>query len=75
MPGPVRGPLETVTPEVSECIRIPCRRRPVSRAATAWPPSWVIVTASRISGQVRPDTTSRVAARAVSTTTAVCGGG
>src|SRR5882757_8240792 len=47
MPGPVVRPTDTVTPEVSECRRIPDSRRPVSTATIACPPSWAIVTTVR----------------------------
>ena len=55
MPGPLGRPLDTVRPEVSECSRIPRSRRPASRAATAWPPSWAMVTSIRLYGQTRRD--------------------
>src|SRR5690606_20337219 len=43
MPGPVGLPRVSVTPEVSECRRMPCSLRRVSTAASAWPPSWAMV--------------------------------
>ena len=52
MPGPLARPLETVSPDVSECSRMPCRRRPVKNAATPWAPSWVMVTSIRVYGQI-----------------------
>ena len=47
MPGPVGFPRETVSPEVSECSRMPDSRRPLSSAATPCAPSWAIVTTCR----------------------------
>src|SRR3569833_2738824 len=47
MPGPYGLPLETVTPEVSECSRMLCSWRPVASAASACPPSCAIVTTLR----------------------------
>ena len=47
MPGPRGRPRETVSPEVSECRRMPLSRRPHATATTAWPPSWAMVTTCR----------------------------
>src|SRR4051794_40916071 len=75
MPGPVRRPTETVSPEVSECSRMPARRRPVSRAATPWAPSWAIVTTCRVSGHSRGDSTSAAATTATAARIAALGAG
>src|SRR4051794_25448070 len=75
MPGPVRRPTETVRPEVSECSRMPARRRPVSRAATPWAPSWAIVTTCRVTGHSRRDSTRAPATRATAARTAGVGAG
>jgi hypothetical protein len=75
MPGPPDRPLDTVNPEVSECSRMPCRRRPVNIAATPWAPSWVIVTSIRVYGQIARGKTRRAASTAARATTTGAGGG
>jgi hypothetical protein len=75
MPGPLGRPLETVSPEVSECSRMPWSRRPVTNAATPWAPSWVIVTSMRVYGQTARGRTSAAARVAASATTTGAGGG
>lgn len=75
MPGPLGRPLETVSPEVSECSRMPWSRRPVTNAATPWAPSWVIVTSMRVYGQTARGRTSAAARAAASATTTGAGGG
>ncbi len=75
MPGPLGRPLETVSPDVSECSRMPCRRRPVNNAATPWAPSWVIVTSIRVYGQIARGRTSAPAITAAKATTMGVGGG
>ena len=57
MPGPRGRPFDKVRPDVSECRRMPDRRRPVSTAASAWPPSWAIVTKLRVNRQAGRITT------------------
>ena len=47
MPRPLGRPADNVSPEVSECRRMPVSLRPVSTAASACPPSWAIVIALR----------------------------
>ena len=44
MPRPVGLPAETVSPEVSECSRIPESRRPETSAATPWSGFWLVGT-------------------------------
>ena len=75
MPGPVGLPRERVTPEVSACRRMPIKRRPVSTATRAWPPSWLMVTTCRVSDQARGMSTRASAARATAITTAGSGAG
>ena len=75
MPGPPARPLETVSPEVSECSRMPCRRRPVRSAATPWAPSWVMVTSIRVYGQIARGSTRATATTAARATTIGAGGG
>ena len=48
MPAPVGRPAETVSPEVSECSRMPDSRRPVARATSPCAPSWAMVTTCRV---------------------------
>lgn len=52
---------------------MPLRRRPARTAATAWPPSWVTVTISRVRGHTYGTRTSVNATTAMRTT--VVGGG
>src|SRR5215218_1399140 len=75
MPGPVGLPTETVTPDVSECSRIPVSRRPVSSAASAWPPSWAIVTTFLDSRQAWYGATTANANTPVATTNHSFGSG
>src|SRR6476469_1369585 len=75
MPGPRGRPRETVSPEVSECSRIPLRRRPVSTAATPCAPSWAIVTTCRVSDQACDQSTSTSATTAAPSTTVDGGAG
>ena len=73
MPGPVGRPAESVSPEVSECSRMPCSLRPVSRATRACPPSCAMVTALRAIRQgSRVETTTSATAPVISTSS---GGG
>src|SRR5882757_3344840 len=65
MPRPYGFPRETVSPEVSECRRIPSSRRPDSRATRPWPPSWAMVTAFRVTCQAPLDSTAASASSAV----------
>ncbi len=48
MPGPLRRPRDTVSPDVSACSRMPSRRRPDSSEAAACPLSCAIVIAIRV---------------------------
>src|SRR4051794_12946874 len=64
MPRPVGRPAETVSPEVSECRRMPDSRRPAARATAPCAPSWAIVTACRVSRHRGGKRTSRAAAAA-----------
>src|SRR3954453_9256233 len=75
MPGPWGRPTDTVTPEVSECSRIPLRRRPVSSAAMPCAPSCTIVTTCRVTRHVRGIRTRTADRSAVPATTAADGGG
>src|SRR5215211_746962 len=75
MPGPLGRPLETVSPDVSECNRMPCRRRPVTSAATPWAPSWVIVISIRVYCHATRGSTRAPAVAAASTTRIGAGGG
>ena len=65
IPGPRGRPLEIVRPEVSVCNRIPWSFRPVSKAANAWPPSWVMVIMTLVYGQIDGRATRANAASAV----------
>lgn len=47
MPKPVGLPTDIVVPDVSECGRMPNRRRPLGSATIACPPSCAIVTTVR----------------------------
>src|SRR5256714_5003126 len=49
MPGPVGRPLVRVSPDVSECSRIPRRRRPTRTASGARPRWWATAPAWRAS--------------------------
>src|SRR4051812_47290655 len=69
MPGPVGRPAETVSPEVSECSRLPDSRRPAARATAPWAPSWAIVTTCRVARQSVGERTSTAAAAAATTRT------
>src|SRR3954468_7457314 len=69
MPGPVGRPAETVSPEVSECSRIPDSRRPAARATAPWAPSWAIVTTCRVARHSVGERTSTAAAAAATTRT------
>ena len=60
---------------MSECSRMPCRRRPVTNAATPWAPSCVIVTSIRVYGQIARGKTRAAASTAASATTIGAGGG
>ena len=53
MPSPVGRPADTVSPEVSECSRIPDRRRPAASATSPCAPSWAMVTTCRVGRQRR----------------------
>src|SRR3954454_8655736 len=75
MPGPVGRPAETVRPEVSECSRMPERRRPAARATAPWAPSWAIVTTCRVARQSVGERTSTAAAAAAATRTVGDGSG
>ena len=55
MPGPRGLPRDTVSPEVSECSRMPLSRRPTRTATRAWPASWTTVMPSRTCGQADDD--------------------
>ena len=61
-PGPVGRPRETVTPDVSECSRMPLSCLPTSAATSACPASWAVVMPRRTLGQVA-GSDSRGAAR------------
>src|SRR3954447_25666737 len=67
MPMPVGRPAERGSPEVSECRRMPDRRRPAASATSPWAPSWAMVTACRVVRQRTGERTSRAAAAAVAT--------
>src|SRR5438067_5815278 len=73
MPGPVGRPRVRVSPDVSECSRIPRSRRPARTATSACPPSWAMVIALRASTHAGRGTTASTAAAAV-TSTSRCGG-
>lgn len=69
MPGPRGLPLVRVTPEVSECRRMPSSLRRVSSATSACPPSWAMVISPRDScHEVDHDTTPSAASADSSTT-------
>src|SRR6266581_2692074 len=72
-PGPVGRPRVRVSPEVSECSRMPRRRRPARTATSAWPPSCAMVIAFRASTQAGRGTTASTASAAVASTRR-CGG-
>src|SRR4051812_37216605 len=65
MPSPVGRPAETVSPDVSECSRMPDRRRPAARATSPCAPSWAIVTTCRVGRQSVGERTSTAATAAV----------
>ena len=69
MPGPLRLPRETVSPEVSACSRIPSSRRPDSREAAAWPLSCAMVIAILVSRHSRGLATTSSATAALTATT------
>ena len=69
IPGPLRLPRETVSPEVSACSRIPSSRRPDSSEAAAWPLSCAIVIAIRVIRQSSGLTTMSSATAALTPTT------
>src|SRR5690242_20079290 len=68
MPGPRGFPIDTVTPELSECSRMPASRRPVRNATTACPASWTIVETCRLTDQARGTTTRAPDVAALRTT-------
>src|SRR6266545_5029811 len=75
MPAPVGRPRVRVRPDVSECSRMPRRRRPASTATRAWPPSWAMVIALRASTHAGRGTTTSSASAAVTTTSRYGGSG
>jgi len=75
MPGPVRLPRDTVSPEVSECSRIPSSRRPLSTETRACPPSCAIVIAFRVRCQARGFSTTSSAVTALAATAQAGGTG
>src|SRR5690349_21394503 len=75
IPTPYGLPRETVTPDVSECSRIPCNCRPVTNAAKACPASCAIVTTPRVRCQAESTETAASAATPVRATSHHCGCG
>ena len=75
MPGPLLRPFDTVSPDVSECSRIPASRRPLSSAATPCAPSWAIVTRWRVRRQASGTSTSARATAAAASTSPADGTG
>src|SRR5215831_10632135 len=75
MPAPLRLPRDTVSPEVSECSRIPSSRRPLSTEMRACPPSCAIVIAFRVRCQARGFSTTTSAATALAATVQTGGTG
>ena len=71
MPGPVGRPAETVSPDVSECSRMPDSRRPAARATRPWAPSCAIVTTCRVGRHSTGERTSTAATAAVPSSTSV----
>ncbi len=69
IPGPLRLPRETVSPEVSACSRIPSSFRPDSSEAAAWPLSCAIVIAIRVIRHSRGLATMSSATAALAATT------
>ena len=69
IPGPLRLPRETVSPEVSACSRIPSSRRPDISEAAAWPLSCTIVIAILVSRHSRGLATMSSATAALAPTT------
>ncbi|CAO5169363.1 hypothetical protein FAIPA1_20274 [Frankia sp. AiPs1] len=74
-PGPVGRPEETVTPEVSECSRTPARRRPLSTAISACPPSCAMVITCRATGHTWSLSTVTAASTAARISTQLGGSG
>src|SRR5664280_525732 len=75
MPSPRGRPEETVRPDVSECRRMPARRRPVNTAARPCAPSWASVTTWRVRGHATGASTSTAATTARPRTTGGGGAG
>ena len=69
MPSPVGRPAETVSPEVSECSRMPDSRRPAASATSPCAPSWAMVTTWRVGRQRAGERTSSAATAAVPSST------
>src|SRR5918993_739981 len=69
MPRPVGRPEETVSPEVSECSRMPDSRRPAASATTPCAPSWAMVTTCRVARQSAGERTRTAAAAAAASRT------
>jgi len=75
IPGPDPRPRDTVSPDVSECSRIPSSRRPLSTETSACPPSCAIVIAFRARCQPRTSSTIASATSPLTATTHAGGTG
>ena len=72
MPGPVGRPADTVSPEVSECSRMPGQPAAAASATTPCAPSWAMVTACRVTRHSAGEST-RTAATAAAPSRAAAG--
>jgi hypothetical protein len=73
MPGPWGLPRVSVSPEVSECSRMPLNRRPASSATSACPASCTMVITLR-AGRHSADTNTTTSAMPAVTSTTASGG-